>query len=361
MRDQRPERHAVRAVASAARGLLALTWLGVALLSSTPRASADGAQEISALRAQLAALQAEQGNALPEGAFLSIAYTLDVAERIERGFASQAALWRARATRLMETARAGRDPFPEQAGKLLMRGYRSPLSLDLQGYGIYLPPGYDPSRAYPLVVVLHGGSANGNLFLAVVLGNNMNWKEYSQHLWDEYLPRYTPDCIVVAPDGFGQVMWRFMGEQDVLDVIEDVQRHYRVDEDRVTLAGLSNGGVGAYNLGLRHAWRFNVVQAIAGAPSWLQYAGGKIDPIEQRTMAAQSGMQLAENAIDTAFQYHHGRTDPGPMKPRFVEEFGKHIASLGVPFKERWYDAGHDLLYIAQRHASRFTAILPAL
>ncbi len=335
-------------------GLVAFVALIAALAALGPAASADTEPDLAALRAQLASAQAADAGKLPEGVFLSIAYTLDVAERIQNGFAPQAAIWRARAARLLDAVGQGRDPFPEQAGKLLMRGYRSPLSLDLQGYGIYLPPGYDPSRAYPLVLVLHGGSANGNLFLAVVLGNNMNWKEYAQHLWDEYLPRYTPDCIVVAPDGFGQVMWRFMGEQDVLDVIADVERHYRVDEDRVTLAGLSNGGVGAYNVGLRHAWRFNVVQAIAGAPSWLQYAGGEIDRIEQRTMAAQSGMQVAENAIDTAFQYHHGHVDPGPMKPRFVEEFGRHIASLGVPFKERWYDAGHDLLYIAQKHGRVF-------
>ena len=108
-------------------------------------------------------------------------------------------------------------------------------------------------------VMLHGGSANGNLFLGVVLGNNMNWKEYDIHLWDEYAPRFVPDWIVVAPDGFGQVMWRFMGEQDVLDVIADVQRHYHVDPDRIALGGLSNGGVGAYNLGLRHASMFSTV------------------------------------------------------------------------------------------------------
>jgi len=49
----------------------------------------------------------------------------------------------------------------------------------------------------------------------------MNWKEYDKHLWDDFSPKWSPDWIVVAPDGFGQVMWRFMGDQDVLDVIAD--------------------------------------------------------------------------------------------------------------------------------------------
>ena len=123
------------------------------------------------------------------------------------------------------------------------------------------------------MIVLHGGSSNGNLFLGVVLGNNMNWKEYDIHLWDRYEPRWSPPWIVAAPDGYGQVLWRWMGEQDVLDVIADISQHYNVDADRVVLSGLSNGGVGAYAIGTRHASRFSVVQAIAGSPSWIQYAG----------------------------------------------------------------------------------------
>ena len=138
------------------------------------------------------------------------------------------------------------DPYLDQAGRLASRGYVSPVSTVRQGYTIYLPPGYDPARRYPLLIMLHGGSSNGNLFLGVVLGNNMDWETYDQHLWDEYTPRWTPDWIVVAPDGFGQVLWRWMGEQDVLDVVDDVQRHYSVDPNRIVLGGLSNGGLGAY-------------------------------------------------------------------------------------------------------------------
>jgi poly(3-hydroxybutyrate) depolymerase len=200
------------------------------------------------------------------------------------------------------------------------------------------------------MVVLHGGSANGHLFLGVVLGNYMNWKEYDKHLWDDLTPRWKPDWIVVAPDGFGQVMWRWMGEQDVLDVIDDVQHHYNVDADRIILGGLSNGGVGAYNVGMRHAWRFAAVMALAGAPSWLQYAGGRMSSVEEQVLRPLSGMELIENAHNTDFRYYHGRTDGGPMKPRFVEELTQRITSLNVPHRETWFDAGHDLLYLVHRH-----------
>ncbi len=324
-----------------------ITCLLAACLLATPAAASADATPAS-LRADLEALRS--AGKLGAGALETIAYQLDVADRIEHTYPPQADAFRKRAADFLRVAKTGSDPSVAERGKILMRGYTSSISSVRQGYALYIPKDYDPKRAYPLMLVLHGGSANGNLFLGVVLGNNMNWKLYDQHLWDDFTPRWTPDWIVVAPDGFGQVMWRFMGEQDVLDVMADVQRHYHVDQDRVVLCGLSNGGVGAYNMGMRYASRFSAVLAISGAPSWLQYAGGKLDPLQTAELQPLSGMSLAENAINTDFRYYHGRVDPGPMRPAYVEAFTKHIKTLGVPFKEHWFDAGHDLLYLVHRH-----------
>ncbi|MDD9932616.1 MAG: extensin family protein [Myxococcales bacterium] len=339
------------------RGHIVAALVACALLT-TARAGAAPPPTIEQLRAELARVREAQGNAIPAGAYESIAYTIDVAERIAGGrFQPQSESWRRRATRFLALADKGEDPIVAQHGKILMRGYRSRISRVRQGYAIYIPPDYDPAKRYPLMVMLHGGSANGNLFLGVVLGNNMNWKDYPIHLWDDYEPRWSPDWIVVAPDGFGQVMWRWMGEQDVLDVIDDVQHHYSVDEDRVVLGGLSNGGVGAYNIGMRHAWRFAAVEAIAGAPSWLQYSGGRMSEPQRTQMIPLSGMQLAENAINTDFRYYHGHEDGGPMKPRYVHELTAHISKLEVPFTEKWFDAGHDLLYRVHRHGRNYAKL----
>ena len=94
----------------------------------------------------------------------------------------------------------------------------------------------------------------------------------------------------------GQVMWRWMGERDVLDAIEDVKRHYNVYADRVYLNGLSNGGVGAYSIGFRHAWRFAAVLPMAGAPSWLQYHRGGVRPFERVLLEQWSAMSMLDNA-----------------------------------------------------------------
>ncbi len=317
-------------------------------LTCTP-ARAD-APSIPALRERLRVLEANRPATVPQGTIESIAYMVDTSERIENRFATQSESWRRRAAGFLDRAEAGHDPYPEQRGKIVSRAYVSPISQRRQGYTIFLPRGYDLARQYPLMIVLHGGSSNGNLFLGVVLGNNMSWLEYDSHLWDDFEPQWSPDWIVVAPDGYGQVLWRWMGEQDVLDVLSDVEAHYRVDPDRVHLNGVSNGGVGTHNIGMRHAWRFASVIAMAGAPSWIQYTGGRQTETDRTLLSAQSGMQLLENASNTDYRYHHGRNDPGPMRPAFIEELDAEVERLHVPARGQWYDAGHDLLYIVHRH-----------
>jgi predicted esterase len=339
-----------------ARSVLVWSLLSLLMLCLSVEANAQ-APKAPAQESPYAAVErvrAQADKKLDGSVFDSIALQHEIADRIGKDYPAQAGAFRARANSWLKLANEGRDPLQAAQGQIVMRGYTSAVSRIRQGYAVYLPRNYDPSRAYPLMLVLHGGSANGNLFLGVVLGNNMNWKEYDQHLWDDFTPRYHPDWIVVAPDGFGQVMWRFMGEQDVLDVIDDVQRHYHVDTERVVLTGLSNGGVGAYSLGMRHASRFAAVLAIAGAPSWLQYTGGKIDRLQADALRPLSAMDLADNAINTDFRFFHGRVDPGPMRPAFVEAFGKHIATLGVPYTEKWFDTGHDLLYLVVRQGALF-------
>ncbi len=314
---------------------------------------------IQALRKELEALsQSSSRSRVSPGTLRSIQYTLDVAERIGRGFPAQSARWKQRAHAYIRTAKQGQDPYLTEQGQIVPRGYQSALSTVLQGYAVYIPPTYDPSRTYPMMVVLHGGSSNGNLFLGVVLGNNLNWKNYPQHLYDEFTPRWTPDWIVVAPTGFGQVLWRWMGEQDVLDVIDDVQKHYNVDPNHIVLSGLSNGGLGAYSIGMRHASRFSTVMAMAGAPGWHQYANAAGAPMHERTaIAAVSGYDLAENAFNTDFRFYHGRTDTGPMRPSYVHEFEKHLIAQHIPHKATWYNLGHDILYPVHKHGEIYSTL----
>ncbi len=307
-------------------------------------------EKAPSLRDRLDRLAKARPKSVPAGAIESVAYALDASDRMSSSFSTQAKAWRAEAEGFLAAMEKGKDPYPEQGGRIVNRGYWSPSSARRQGYAVYLPPNYDPHKNYPLMLVLHGGSSNGNLFLGVVLGNNMNWKRYPQFLWNQFEPRWKPNWIVVAPDGFGQIMWRWMGEDDVLDVLRDVEKHYSVEKDQVVLAGLSNGGVGAYSIGMRHAWRFSKVLAMAGAPMWQQYAGGNPSDYEKLLMQRISGPQLATNMRNTDFRMYHGRADTGPMKPRYITEFTEELKKRQIPHRMQWFEAGHDILYLVHRH-----------
>ena len=112
--------------------------------------------------------------------------------------------------------------------------------------------------------------------------------------------------------------------------------------------------MGAYSIGTRHAWRFSHVQAMAGAPSWIQYTGGRPTAVEHALLVRYSAMQLFENTVNTDFHYYHGTEDGGPMRPAFIRQLTRHAESLGVEAHERWYQHGHDLLYIVHRHGRIF-------
>ena len=56
---------------------------------------------------------------------------------------------------------------------------------------------------------------------------------------------------------------------------------------------------------MRHAWRFSTVMAMAGAPTWLDYTGGRPRDDEEMVMEALSAKSLSENAYDTDYRVYH--------------------------------------------------------
>ncbi len=333
-----------------------LAWLAAAGAAHAQRRAVrprwvDPAARSAPVRARLAALDGQAGPATVDG----IRYLLDLSERRSQRRADGApSPWLERADRYVTQLEQGLDPYAEARGEITLRAYRSEVSESLQAYAVYLPLDYDPDRAYPLLVALHGGSSNGNLFLAQTLGVHVPWGDYRAHHHVVHRPVDTPPWIVVAPDGFGNSMWRYMGERDVLDVLADVQRHHRIDPDRVVLYGLSNGGLGSFNIGMRHAWRFAAVVPLAGAPGWVHYVGDHLDPVHRSVLEPQSAWALIENALNTHLHAHHGRRDPGPMRPAYVDALSEHVRTLGVPFELDWYATGHDLVPPVHRQGGVF-------
>ncbi len=192
----------------------------------------------------------------------------------------------------LSTVTAGKDPSAQRVGRFV-RGYASTVG-GIQGYSINIPEEYDDSRSFPLVVSLHG------------FGNSDRWNI-------SRAPKH-PEVVTVAPRGFGSTDYKFIGEQDVLDVIEDVKRHYNIDADRVYLAGASMGGTGCWTVAAHHPDIFAAIAPIMGNTDFQMLQNPKSTASDLQKMlhfqrAATSATSFAENLIDIPAYCLHGSDD----------------------------------------------------
>jgi hypothetical protein len=132
---------------------------------------------------------------------------------------------------------------------------------------VYLPPGYDPSRQYPLAFFLHGFGYDEQSFLDFV------------PTFDDAMARGSfPPVIIAVPDGSisGRATIANGGSfyvnskagrfEDYImqDVWNFVHESYaiRPERDAHIMIGGSMGGYGAYFLGIKHRDRIGVIAAI---------------------------------------------------------------------------------------------------
>jgi enterochelin esterase-like enzyme len=140
-----------------------------------------------------------------------------------------------------------------------------------QPVDVYLPPGYrtHPLRRYPVLYLLHGVPGRPGAFLATVRAGVVE---------DELLAKHKlRPMILVMPFGstgsFTDEEWaNGVGEDSAWetflarDVVRAVDRRYRTiarGSERA-LAGLSEGGYGAFNIGLHHPGEFRVLESWSG-------------------------------------------------------------------------------------------------
>ncbi len=116
-----------------------------------------------------------------------------------------------------------------------------------------------------------------------------------------------------------------------LEAIRKAQELYWVDPDRIVLAGVSMGGYGTWNIGLRRPDHFAALVPIAGGIS--RY--GCISDKDAVSLA------LLENGRQTPVFSAHGTKDPlVPFEPD--KEACDHLKDLGGHVTFKALDVGHD-------------------
>jgi predicted peptidase len=126
--------------------------------------------------------------------------------------------------------------------RTLVRGERQ------RKYGLFVPLSYNPAQKYPVIIFLHGMGEGGNDAKAPLRVGLAPFVA-------DRAENFPFICIFPqSPDGG----WNENSEsaKDVIAELDEVSRQYSVDQDRVSLTGLSTGGYGTWAIGAKYHDRF---------------------------------------------------------------------------------------------------------
>ena len=220
---------------------------------------------------------------------------------------------------------SARPPFVTRpAAGLQEEGFYAPNDDSYQPFVRYLPASLlAGGRPMPLLVYLHGYSPFLNL---------LNWSELPGQLIEL---AEIEGWAVVAPFARGNTDFQNVGEQDTLRAIQAMIRRYRIDADRIVLAGYSMGGMGAWTIGAHYPHLFAGMLIVSGRGDyyvWHDLEKDNVAAYKRRLIDAEfAGGMLANLRHLPVFCVHGGADSLIPVRE------ARHIVSraraAGVPVR----------------------------
>ncbi len=196
-----------------------------------------------------------------------------------------------------------RDYLPQPTGtmpdeRIEARGHAHHLALSV-------PLTYQPAKGYGLVVCLHGAGFTGEAYL------------------ERWQARLGEDYVLACPTVPMGAWFTRGAEELVLATIRSMQRRYHIDPDRVFLTGMSNGGIGAWVIGMHNAPLFAGIAPMASG----------LDNVL---------MPFLANLRSTPLYIIHGAKDQ-VMPVELSRTITKELTRLGYPFVYREHDREHPM------------------
>lgn len=156
------------------------------------------------------------------------------------------------AVAMLDALDTGRNPFADRRGDF-RKAYLSPVDNTLQPYRVFVPSSYDGAKPFPLVIALHGMGGDENAYFEAY-GKGAFTAEAEKHGY-----------IVACPKGRKPAsMYTGDAEKDVMEVLAEMRRAYRIDADRVYLTGHSMGGFGTWSVAMNHPEVFAAIAPVSG-------------------------------------------------------------------------------------------------
>jgi len=241
----------------------------------------------------------------------------------------------AEAGRRIEALKQNKTPWMDGPGQKVL-GFYSRIDDSPQPYGVEIPEGLkwgDVNKPIPMWIWLHGrgDTATDIHFIA----SRMKAKRGS------FQPT---NAIVIHPFGRYCNGWKSAGETDVFECRDDAMKRFKVDENRVVLAGFSMGGAGAWHLGAHFADQWCCVHTGAGFADVKRYQ--KLTPekypvwYEQKLWGVYDVPDYARNFYNVPLISYSGEIDAQRDSAEYMMEvLGKeglhppHLIGPGMPHK----------------------------
>ncbi len=160
----------------------------------------------------------------------------------------------------MDALLGGRDPLRDRKG-LFQKAFYSRVDGSLQPYTVFVPANYDGHQAKPLVILLHG--SGGDQWEIPQAAANLDGHSVFAGALEEKPSE--PNCLLCAPLARGPSAYLHVAEADILQMLDEIERDYRVDTRRIYATGWSMGGEAAYLLASRFPQRLAAIMPIAGS------------------------------------------------------------------------------------------------
>lgn len=213
-------------------------------------------------------------------------------------------------------------PQPEKTGEFLL-AYNS-INDTLQApYVIYIPSGYDPRQATPLLIYLHGGVSRPEFYhdpLELAVSNPFT--DYAEKEgWLMLFPLANQDCC----------WWDDSGMDNIQQQIFILKSRFNVDDDRVFITGFSDGASGCFHLALNRPSLFASFYPLNGMLTVGHAVTGQ--PVYVRNLSNRY-LRVINTDLDGLY--------PAAVMRKILQFTLEHGANL--LYREYW-GIGHDFQY----------------
>jgi enterochelin esterase-like enzyme len=219
-----------------------------------------------------------------------------------------------------------------------------------QPVDVYLPPGYrqHPARRYPVIYLLHGVPGRPGAFLATVRLGVVEDELVALH-------KIRPAILVMPFGSTGSFTdeewangvhprsgWETFVARDLVHAVDSRYRTIRRGYARA-LAGLSEGGYGAFNVGLHHPGEFHVLESWSGyeqADPIRSIFGSQVGVLRRNSPSLTLPAAAAKlRRARTYFWFYSGTTDRFQAQNR---AFAAQLAHLRLPHRYFVVRGGHN-------------------